>query len=144
MTCSILWMSFVPLPEQELATSESTASTANSLMRRVIGTGRKSTDRTPGGLGPGRFRNGLCSDGLRGRVNRPGVQPWLALLVYLAVWLPLWHTVLGDLTHRYLLHTSSDPSIFIWSLRWWPYAIAHGLNPLHTDLIRSPQGVNLA
>lgn len=36
-----------------------------------------------------------------------------------------------------------DPEQFIWFLRWMPFALEHGLNPLLTDWIDYPQGVNL-
>jgi hypothetical protein len=36
-----------------------------------------------------------------------------------------------------------DPLIFIWSLAWWPHAIAHGLNPFVTHAVWAPDGVNL-
>jgi hypothetical protein len=39
--------------------------------------------------------------------------------------------------------TSTDPGLFIWSLRWVPHAITHGLNPFHTDLVYVPDGANL-
>jgi hypothetical protein len=32
----------------------------------------------------------------------------------------------------------------MWSLVWWPHAIAHGLNPLLTKVIWAPSGYNLA
>jgi hypothetical protein len=38
----------------------------------------------------------------------------------------------------------ADPTTFMWYLRWWPYAIAHGTNPLFTHLLWAPQGVSLA
>lgn len=31
-----------------------------------------------------------------------------------------------------------DPTLFIWSLKWWPYAITHGVNPFVTNRIWSP------
>jgi hypothetical protein len=37
-----------------------------------------------------------------------------------------------------------DPNLFIWFWRWWPYAVSHGLNPLHTQQIGVPAGYNLA
>jgi hypothetical protein len=42
------------------------------------------------------------------------------------------------------LGCESDPPLLMWFLRWWPYAITHRLNPLHTDLIWAPRGFNLA
>lgn len=37
-----------------------------------------------------------------------------------------------------------DPAGFIWSMVWWPYAIAHGLNPFFARVIWAPVGFNLA
>ena len=37
----------------------------------------------------------------------------------------------------------TDPSIFLWSLVWWPWAIGHGLNPFYTHFIWAPVGQNL-
>jgi len=38
----------------------------------------------------------------------------------------------------------SDPFQMTWFLAWAPYAISHGLNLFHTNLIEYPYGVNLA
>ncbi len=35
---------------------------------------------------------------------------------------------------------NSDFQIMTWSLDWWPWAIAHGTNPLHTHLLWAPGG----
>ena len=37
-----------------------------------------------------------------------------------------------------------DPGLLMWSLVWWPHAIAHGLNPLLTKVIWAPSGYNFA
>ncbi len=37
-----------------------------------------------------------------------------------------------------------DPNFYVWGLRWWPYALGHGLDPMHTALVQAPHGVNLA
>ncbi|RZD17617.1 MAG: hypothetical protein EVG15_10285 [Candidatus Acididesulfobacter diazotrophicus] len=47
-----------------------------------------------------------------------------------------------DFTNR--LNISGDPAFFLWSLKWWPYAISHGLNPFLTKTFYSPFGQNLA
>jgi hypothetical protein len=39
---------------------------------------------------------------------------------------------------------NSDPAAYIWSLGWWPHAIAHGLNPFESHYVWSPVGDNLA
>ncbi len=36
-----------------------------------------------------------------------------------------------------------DPAQYMWSLAWWPHALAHGLNPFVTHYLWSPTGVNL-
>lgn len=40
--------------------------------------------------------------------------------------------------------TGTDPPMMMWYLNWWPYAIAHRLNPLWTDMVWAPIGINLA
>jgi hypothetical protein len=37
-----------------------------------------------------------------------------------------------------------DPAIYMWVMKWWPYAIAHHLNPFITPEIWAPTGYNLA
>jgi hypothetical protein len=36
-----------------------------------------------------------------------------------------------------------DPFIFVWDLHWWPWAVAHGMNPFVTKFIWYPEEVNL-
>ncbi len=38
---------------------------------------------------------------------------------------------------------TEDPTVYIWFLVWWPYALAHHLNPFVTDLLWAPSGFNL-
>jgi hypothetical protein len=38
----------------------------------------------------------------------------------------------------------ADASIPIWGLEWFPYAIAHGLNPFYSHLIYVPDGFDVA
>jgi hypothetical protein len=75
----------------------------------------------------------------------PAVQGLVALVAYLALWI-LWRAepLLAHPSQAQLDPSSMDPSIFIWSLRWWPYALTHGLSPLHTAEIGAPAGYNLA
>ncbi len=37
-----------------------------------------------------------------------------------------------------------DPPQLMWLMAWWPHALSHGLNPLFTDAIWAPHGLNLA
>jgi hypothetical protein len=96
--------------------------------------------------------------GLELRLPRPGSsEPWtvtvpqavwqgaVALGCFLVVWIigyamPL---VLHARTVQ-LNQTSQDPNFYTWSLRWWPYAIAHGTNPFYTMQVGAPRGFNLA
>jgi hypothetical protein len=38
----------------------------------------------------------------------------------------------------------TDPTVNIWSLAWWPYAVLHGLNPLVTHALFPPDRIDLA
>jgi hypothetical protein len=57
-----------------------------------------------------------------------------AILLFWPAWLsPAERTVGGR----------GDPFFFMWFLRWFPYAVAHGWNPLFTTHLDYPDGVNL-
>jgi hypothetical protein len=58
----------------------------------------------------------------------------LAVLLTLNTWLSPQHTLVG---------TGSDPVSGSWAIGWVPYAIAHGVNPLFSDHLNSPAGINL-
>ncbi len=78
-------------------------------------------------------------------LTSPALQGLLALAAYCAVWLPTFVRPL--VTHpgrAQLLQVDTDPNFYVWSLRWWPYAIGHGLNPLYSNLIAAPAGHSLA
>ena len=51
---------------------------------------------------------------------------------------------LASAPRGFYIGTSTDPSIYIWALEWWPYALRHRLNPFFSHLIWAPQGCNLA
>ncbi len=73
------------------------------------------------------------------------IQGLVALAIYTTVWLttaakPLLHNV-GD---AHLFQVSMDPNFYTWCLRWWPWAIAHGQDPLFAHVIRAPVGTSLA
>jgi hypothetical protein len=73
---------------------------------------------------------------------RPGPQPLvLVLFVGLAVWLfaPAWSSP----TTRTLSGGDGDPAIFMWFLRWIPFALEHGHDLLVTHYLNYPDGVNL-
>ena len=79
------------------------------------------------------------------RAPRPALQGLLALAIYLAVFiigfaLPL----ISHLNVPNLRQYWTDPQFYIWSMRWWPYAVSHGINPLYSHQIGAPQGYDLA
>jgi hypothetical protein len=80
----------------------------------------------------------------RFRTPSPGLQGLAALAIYLGVWILGWMLPVLQHPHLTMLAQSSmDPNFYVWSLRWWPYAVAHGLNPLMSNQIGAPSGFNL-
>jgi len=78
-------------------------------------------------------------------VSSPAIQGLLALGIYLVVWVPTAvRPLIRHITWAQLVQTNSDPNFWTWDLRWWPYAIAHGLNPLYSHEIYAPAGHVLA
>jgi hypothetical protein len=77
--------------------------------------------------------------------RRPSSQGLLAFALYVTVWLL---TVGRHFAHHlgdaHLDQVSMDPNFYTWCLRWWPYAIGHGINPFFSHLIRAPAGHSLA
>ena len=73
------------------------------------------------------------------------MQGLLALAIYLGVFiigfaLPL----IKHLNVPNIRQYWTDPQFYVWSLRWWPYAVSHGINPLFSNQIGAPYGYNLA
>lgn len=77
-------------------------------------------------------------------LERRGSTSAAVLAAYVLVAFAYWGPRLLPHPGRYYIGTPTDPEIFIWSFAWWPHALGHGLNPLHTNAIWAPQGVNLA
>jgi len=65
----------------------------------------------------------------------------VAGLLYLLLSLLYFGTV-GDYGRMYLGY-GVDPIGFIWFLNWWPWAIAHGLNPFISYYVWYPHGFNM-
>jgi hypothetical protein len=79
------------------------------------------------------------------RAPHPALQGLLAFAAYLAVFvagfgLPLVHHLGEPQLRQYW----TDPNFYTWAMRWWPYAVTHGLNPLHSGQIGAPGGYDLA
>lgn len=76
-------------------------------------------------------------------------SPWLqgvaALALYLAGWLSTQaRPLIAHPAWARLFPASMDPRFFTWTMRWWPYAIGHGLDPLTTTQLGLPTGQVLA
>jgi hypothetical protein len=86
---------------------------------------------------------GASPPGVR-RAPGPAVQGLLALAIYLApfAWYAL--PLIRYLNMPVIGHISPDSNFYIWSMRWLPYAISHGLNPLYSNQIMAPGGISLA
>lgn len=53
--------------------------------------------------------------------------------------------VLPHLASTYVgLPNWTDPTVNVWSMAWWPYALLHGMNPLVTHALFVPDRINLA
>jgi hypothetical protein len=81
----------------------------------------------------------------RARILRPWVQGLIAYLVYQAIAIVLWAIpILGDPAHRILGIEVGDTRFYEWALRWTPWALEHGRNPIFSDRIFAPAGMDLA
>jgi hypothetical protein len=65
-----------------------------------------------------------------------------ALLIYLLVSVALFSSTWIDPAGS-LIGTPKDPKLFVWYLGWLPHELAQGHNPLFTDHLSYPAGVNL-
>ncbi len=80
-----------------------------------------------------------------GRLASPALQAGIAFLSYLVIWVATaFRPIVSHVTHMVLAYQSEDPNINVWSLRWWPYAIRNGLDPLYTHELMAPIGHSLA
>jgi hypothetical protein len=72
--------------------------------------------------------------------DRYGVS---AMAIYLVLsFVFIGRSVASDLSASYI-GTSNDPSVYMWFLCWWPYAIRHGLNPMITKAVWAPAGFDV-
>jgi hypothetical protein len=67
---------------------------------------------------------------------------WIALAVYVLLAVAVFSSAWVDPADRWI-GSPKDPQLFIWYLGWIPHQLSHGLNPLFTDHLSYPQGVNL-
>jgi len=76
-----------------------------------------------------------------------GVRGWRTLLAgavgYLALSVALWWNVWSSHPTTTTTCGCGDTSLFTWFLEWPAYALAHGMNPLHSTFLFHPGGINL-
>lgn len=83
----------------------------------------------------------------RGAISAAGIaEPLAALAIYAVASIVFFGIPLfRDFTHLRLgFGPAGDPQIPIWGLAWYPWALAHRLNPLRTDFAWAPMGCSLA
>ena len=98
----------------------------------------------PGEVMAGEAADTRSRDGTQPDVSRVRRQHLGAFLAYLGVTLALFGPmILPHLADRKLAVVPWDGSFFIWALRWWPWALTHGADPLYTSQVWSPLGINL-
>jgi len=66
----------------------------------------------------------------------------VVVLVYLALAVAVFWHIWSDHPSSTTLG-SGDPFQAAWYMNWWPFALGHGLNPLHTYYSNYPWGVNV-
>jgi hypothetical protein len=101
----------------------------------------------PAPEGPGGHGSGAAGEPAAGRAvaGRRRGQHLIALLAYGGLSLAMFGPwILGRMSTWFLSASTQDGSIFVWMFRWWPHAISHGINPLHTTAAWAPTGINLA
>jgi len=75
----------------------------------------------------------------------PALQGLLALAIYLAVFIARFALpLISNLDVPNVRQDWTDPNFYTWALRWWPYAVSHGINPLYSAQIGAPGGYDLA
>ncbi|MET0190504.1 MAG: hypothetical protein ABW212_15985, partial [Pseudonocardia sediminis] len=75
--------------------------------------------------------------------TRRAWRPYLLLAgLYLVASLALQHRALGSFSSVLIGRVTADADMFAWWLNWLPWAVGHGQNPLVSDYIHYPLGVN--
>jgi hypothetical protein len=77
------------------------------------------------------------------RTPGPALQGLIAFAIYLVgMIVGLAQPLLPHLNAPNVQQAQVDANFYIWAIRWWPYAITHGLNPLFTTNITQTNGVS--
>ena len=67
---------------------------------------------------------------------------WIALSIYTLAAIGIFSSTWIDPAGRWI-GSPKDPQLFIWYLGWIPHELSQGLNPLFTNHLNYPDGVNL-
>src|SRR5579871_1687569 len=67
-----------------------------------------------------------------------------AFALYLVLSLIFFARILPRHFFDYYVGRETDPSLYMWSVAWWPYVFQHHVHPFFTKLIWAPNGINLA
>jgi len=73
-----------------------------------------------------------------------GLRGLITLAGYLALSILFFGRPLFEGLSSFVLGKSVDSGTYVWSLVWWPHAVAAGINPFITKVVWAPLGVNLA
>jgi hypothetical protein len=77
-------------------------------------------------------------------LDRSWARHGLALLIYTGVFCAILLPKLLPLRPgRFLSSGPADGAIFLWSIGWWPHAVAHGILLPYTHALFAPTGTNL-
>jgi hypothetical protein len=68
----------------------------------------------------------------------------LVFAAYLILSLIFFARILPGHFFDYYVGRDTDPSLYMWSIAWWPYVLHHHVHPFLTRLIWAPYGLNLA
>ena len=79
---------------------------------------------------------------IRGVTSRRLPAEWVALVAYSILAAALFSRTWMDPAGSWI-GTPKDPQLFIWYLGWIPHELAQGHNPLFTNYLWYPAGVNL-
>ncbi len=79
-----------------------------------------------------------------GDASRARLQSLAVFLFFCALSLFVFGRSLLGHPGEWFMGERHDPSLYIWSMVWWPYALSHRLNPFLTKMVWYPDGFNLA
>jgi len=102
------------------------------------GRGEGSGQGDGAGQGQGQGRASLLMAGLRQSQNL------LALALYTGASLGMFGPwILSRMSTWFLSEQAQDGSLFVWSFRWWPYALSHHISAIFSNAAWAPDGINL-